>query len=161
MNAYFNSILTLAIISGIVGSLLSNHKEIKKYVSYFLSLIMILIIMTPLFNILSSFSKIEEYIEDFYHSIKTEEIIENSNSLIVNTTEKNVCDGIKEMIISKFGFDENDVFVSLNCDKSDINAIKINSVNIILTNKASWSDTDKVKEYLDKMIGCEINVTRR
>lgn len=161
MNTYLNTILTLAIISGIVSTILSSHDKVKKYVSYLLSLIMMLVILTPLFNVFSSFENIKEYINDFYHSIKTEEIIENSNALIVNTSEESVCSGIKEMIISKFAFEENDVYVSLDCDKSDISAIKIRAVNVVLTNKASWSDTDKVTEYLDKMIGCKINVIRR
>ena len=98
---------------------------------------------------------------DFSHSIKTEELINSSNTLIVNTSEERVCNGIKEMVISKFGFEETDVYISLDLDKAEINAIKIRAVNVVLTNKASWSDTDRVKEYLDKTIGCKINVTRR
>ena len=65
------------------------------------------------------------------------------------------------MVISKFGFEETDVYVSLDLDKANIGSIKIRSVNVVLTNKASWSDTDRVKEYLDKTVGCKINVTRR
>ena len=113
------------------------------------------------FKIFSSFDSIKEYIKDFSHSIKTEEIIDNSNTLIVNTTSERVCEGIKELVITKFGFDENDVYITLELDEYDISAIKIRCVNVVLTNKASWSDTDKVKEYLDKTVGCQINVTRR
>ena len=134
---------------------------VKKYVNYFISLIMVLVLLSPLFEILSSFDNVKEYINDFFHSIRTEEILDSSNTLIVNTSEQRVCDGIKEMIITKFAFEETDVYVSLECDKSDITSIKILAINVTLTNKASWSDTDKVKDYLDKMVGCKINVTRR
>ncbi len=161
MSGFLNSILVLAIASAIIGSLLSYNNTIKKYVSYFLSLIMLLVLLTPLFKLFSSFDIIKEYIKNFSHSIKTEEIIDNSNTLIVNTTSERVCDGIKELIITKFGFEESDVYVSLELDEYDISAIKIRAVNVVLTNKASWSDTDKVKEYLDKTVGCQINVTRR
>ena len=147
-------------MSGIINSLIING-TVKKYVNYLISLICVLIIISPVFNVLSSISKIEEYINNFTHSIKTEEIINNSNSLIVNTSEEKVCNGIKEMVISKFGFEETDVYVSLDLDKADIGSIKIRAVNVVLTNKASWSDTDRVKEYLDKTVGCKINVTRR
>lgn len=160
MNAFLKSILILAVISGIINSLVSQA-SIKKYINYLIGLIMALIILTPLFNILSTFGKVTEYIDDFYHSIRTEEILEGSNSIIVNTSEEKVCSGIKDMIISKFGFDKTDVYVSLECNTSNISSIKITAVNIILTNKASWSDTSAVKAYLDKTIGCKINVTRR
>lgn len=160
MNGLLKSILVLAVISGIINSLV-NSGVIKKYVNYFISLIVVLVLLSPLFKILSSFDSIKEYINNFIHSIKTEEIIDNSNELIVNTSEKRVCDGIKEMIISKFNFESTDVYVSLECNKSEISSIKITAVNVILTNKASWSDTDAVKAYLDKAVGCKINVTRR
>ena len=160
MNEFLRSVLLLSVVSGIMNSLIING-TVKKYVNYLISLICVLIIISPVFNVLSSISKIEEYINNFTHSIKTEEIINNSNSLIVNTSEEKVCNGIKEMIISKFGFEETDVYVSLDLDKADIGSIKIRSVNVVLTNKASWSDTDRVKEYLDKTVGCKINVTRR
>lgn len=161
MNTFLKSIITLSVISGIATSLLGTSNTIKKYVTYLISLIMIFIIISPVFNILSSFDKIEEYIYNFNHSIKTEEIINSSNELIINNSEQKVCNGIKELIITKFGFESNDVYVSLECDKTNISSIKINSINVILTNKASWADTDNVKEYLDKTVGCYINVTRR
>lgn len=160
MNEFLRSVLLLSVVSGIINSLIING-TVKKYVNYLISLICVLIIISPVFNVLSSISKIEEYINNFTHSIKTEEIINNSNSLIVNTSEEKVCNGIKEMVISKFGFEETDVYVSLDLDKADIGSIKIRSVNVVLTNKASWSDTDRVKEYLDKTVGCKIKVTRR
>lgn len=161
MSYFLNSILVLAIASGIVSSILCGSETLKRYISYFLSLIMLVVLLTPLFKIFSSFDSIKEYIKDFSHSIKTEEIIDNSNTLIVNTTSERVCKGIKDLVITKFGFDENDVYITLELDEYDISAIKIRCVNVVLTNKASWSDTDKVKEYLDKTVGCQINVTRR
>lgn len=161
MGEFFKSIIILSVISGILGSILSSSGAIKKYISYFLSLIMILIFLSPVLNILSSFNKIGEYMDNFKHSIKTEEIIEKSNRLIINAGEESIRGGIKELIISKFNFEESDVYVYLNCDKSNINSIKINSIDVVLTNKASWTDTESVKEYLDKAVGCEINVTRR
>ncbi|MBQ8738025.1 MAG: stage III sporulation protein AF [Clostridia bacterium] len=160
MNDFFNAILIFSVISGIISSLIING-AIKKYVNYLIGLIMVLVVMSPVFSVLSSINKIEEYMRDFSHSIKTEELINSSNTLIVNTSEERVCNGIKEMVISKFGFEETDVYISLDLDKAEINAIKIRAVNVVLTNKASWSDTDRVKEYLDKTIGCKINVTRR
>lgn len=161
MNNFLSGILVLAVISGIINSLVVSNNSLKKYVNYILGLVMAISVFSPVFSILSSFDNIKEYIEDFSHSIRTEEIIDNSSSIIVSSCEENVCNGIKELVISKFGFKETDVYVSLVCDKSDISSIKIREINVVLTNEASWSDTDRVKEYLDKAVGCKINVTRR
>lgn len=122
---------------------------------------MVLVILLPLSKILISFDNVKEYINDITHNIKTEEIINNSNELIITNSEKKICDGIKEMIITKFHFDTTDILVELVCNKNDINSIKIEAVNVILTNKASWSNVDSVKEYLDQNLGCKVNVTRR
>ena len=161
MNSFFKSILVLAVASAIINTLLTSQNNVKKYVSYLISLIMLSVLLSPLFSLLSSFNKIEEYINNFAHSIKTEEIIQNSNSLIINAGEESICNGIKSLIITKYGFEETDVYVYLDCDKSNIEAIKINSVNVVLTNKASWSDTETVEKYLTQTVGCKINVTRR
>ena len=161
MNEYLKSILILSVISGIVNSLISSNNSLKKYINYFISLVLVIIILSPVFKICKSFIGIKEYIENFKHSINTEEIIDDSNSIIINSGEESISNGIKNILISKFNFENNDVYVSLNIDKSDIGAIKINSVNIILTNKASWANADTVKEYLENMVGCKINVTRR
>ena len=160
MNTLLRSLLVLAVISGIINSLILQG-AVKKYVTYFIGLVMVLTLLSPLFEILSSFDNVQEYINDFFHSIRTEEILDKSNTLIVNTSEQKVCDGIQEMIVTKFAFEETDVYVTLECDKSDISAIKILAINVTLTNKASWSDTDRVKDYLDKTVGCKVNVTRR
>ena len=161
MNSYILSILTIAIASGILCSILSESNPLKKYVSYLCSLILVLTLLSPLNGLLNSSFNIKEYIDGFYHSIRTEEIIESSNSLVVSTSTKSVCNGIKSSIKEKFSFNDNDVFVYLDIDSEDITSIKIKEVSVVLTNEASWSDTDKVKEFLDELLNCKVNVTRR
>ncbi len=161
MNAFIKAILSLAVISGIANSILTSSGSIKRYINYLISLIMIIVIFSPVFNVLSSFDKIKEYTNEFSHSIKTEEIINASNDLVITNTEEKICEGIKEIIISRFKFNENDVYVNLTCDKNNINSIQIKSINITLTNNASWADIDEVKQYLEDIIECEINIKRR
>ena len=161
MNTYIKSLLALSVVSGIINAVMSGQSKLKKYLSYLTSLIMISILITPLFWLISSFDKIEEYISNLSNNIKTEEIIENSNSLIIKAGEESICNGIKNLVITKFGFEDTDVYVYLDCDKSNIDAVKINLVNVVLTNKASWSNTNDVEEYLTSTVGCKITVTRR
>ena len=161
MTPYIYSILAIAIISGILSAIIADSNPLKKYVNYISSLILVIVLLSPIKNLLNSSFNIKEYINSFYHNIKTEEIIENSNSLIVNTSKESVSNGIKSAILERFSFKDDDVYVYLDIDSEDITSIKINQVNVILTNEASWSDTDRVKEFLDELLGCKVNVTRR
>ena len=161
MSAYIFSILTIAVISGILCSIISESNPLRKYLTYLCSLVLVITLLSPIKNLLNSGSSIKEYINSFYHNIRTEEIIDSSNELIVNTSKENVSSGIKKAIMEKFSFKEGDVYVFLDIDSKDITSIKIQQVNVILTNEASWSDTDKVKSFLDELLGCKVSVTRR
>ena len=161
MSAYIFSILTIAVISGILCSIISESNPLRKYLTYLCSLVLVITLLSPIKNLLNSGSSIKEYINSFYHNIRTEEIIDSSNELIVNTSKENVSNGIKKAIMEKFSFKEGDVYVFLDIDSKDITSIKIQQVNVILTNEASWSDTDKVKSFLDELLGCKVSVTRR
>lgn len=161
MNTFIYSILTISIISAILSSFISSSNPLKKYINYLCSIILVFTILSPILSIFKNTFNVKEYISNFYHSINTEEIIQNSNTIIVNTSKKNVCNGIKEALISKFSFEETDVYVDLEINSKDITAIEITKVKVILTNKASWSDTDKVKSFLEELLSCQIDVSRR
>ena len=152
MDNYIYSILTISIVGSVIGSIISSANPLKKHLNYLCSLILVITLISPLVSVLKNTFDIKEYINNFYHSIKTEEIIENSNTIIVNTSKEKVCEGIKETIISKFSLEKTDVYVT---------SIEITKVNVILTNKASWSDTDKIKSFLSELLSCPIDVTRR
>lgn len=162
MNVYLKAILILSVISGVVSSFISDmSSSMKKYVNYLIGLIMVIVIILPFKNVADNLLNIKDYIKEFTSSIKTEQIIDESNSVIINSSEENICKGIKNAVISKFGFEDNDVFVSITMDKSEISAIKITAVNIILTNHASWSNVDEVKSYMENLVGVKVNVTRK
>lgn len=161
MDNYIYSILTISIVGSVIGSIISSANPLKKHLNYLCSLILVITLISPLVSVLKNTFDIKEYINNFYHSIKTEEIIENSNTIIVNTSKEKVCEGIKETIISKFSLEKTDVYVSLELNSDDITSIEITKVNVILTNKASWSDTDKIKSFLSELLSCPIDVTRR
>ena len=160
MNNYVRSIVILAILSGILKALLSNYK-IKKYVNYLIGLIMVIMIIMPFNNFTHKINVAKEQINGIYESLDFQNKINDSNSVIVNTTKEKVTKGLKDALISKYGFDERDIFIELILDDSEISSIKITGVNIILTNKASWSNVDSVKSYTENLIGVNVNVTRK
>ncbi len=162
MIGYLKAIVILAVLSGIIKAFISeNSSGTKKYVNYLIGLTMVIIIILPFKNFTYQIGNIKEQISDFMNGYDFGNAINNSNSVIVNTTKEKVCEGLKDALISKFGFDERDVFIELTIDDTEISAIKITGVNVILTNKASWSNVDTVKDYMGNLVGVNTNVTRK
>ena len=161
MNTYINTILTVSIVGGIVNSIAPIKSGIKKYVSYIVALICVLCLISPLSNLILNTNSIKEKINSITSSIILNEKINSANDLIVSTSTEHICNGIKESLISEFNFDDSEIFVDLTLDKANIEAIRIKCVNITLTGKASWSDAKRVREYLEDLIGTEIEVKKK
>ncbi len=160
MREYVSTLLLVSVVGGIVSSLCSSLSSLKKYINYFIGLVAIICMLSPLTSLLSNIGATKDYIKEYFNSFASEEIIDNSNDIIINSGVDSIKNGIKSTIIQRFSFDESDVIVELDIDKSNIEAIKIKQINIILTGKASWSDVDNVKEYLENIIGGNISVKR-
>jgi len=160
MSGYVRAIIILSVLSGIIKALLSEGKT-KKYVNYLIGLIMVTVIVLPFKSFITEIDIYKEKIYNFMNDISFQEKIDSSNSIIVNTTKDKVCRGIKDALITKFNFDERDVFIELIIDDSELSSIKITGVNITLTNKASWSNVDSVKAYIENLIGVNTNVKRK
>ena len=118
-------------------------------------------IIMPFNNFTHKINVAKEHINGIFESLDFQNKINDSNSVIVNTTKEKVTKGLRDALISKYGFDERDIFIELILDDSEISSIKITGVNIILTNKASWSNVDSVKSYTENLIGVNVNVTRK
>lgn len=161
MNKYISSILIISLVGGIVNSLLDNFKDTKKYVNYFLSLIMVICMISPIASLLGNLSTIKENFYNYFDELTNNESLNGNNEIIINTGTEAIIKGIKNTIIENFDFDENEIIVNLETDTTNIEAIKITKINVILTGKASWSDVDTVKKYLENVVGGEISVCRR
>ena len=161
MSKYINTILISTFVGSIIIAIAPNKGNYKKYIRYIVSLVSLLCIISPLaqilFDITSLKSNVKNYLDDLFISEK----VEISNSLIINTGVEKISNGIKDAIVEKYNFNENEVFVELVVDKANINAIKIKEINVFLAGKASWSDANKIEAYLKDLIGGEINVKRR
>lgn len=162
MKSYIYTILALAVVCGIISSLLSDTNQgTKKYVNFLMGLVMVITIMMPFKNLTYGISNIKNAVNGFFDNIKTQQIIDNSNTVIINSSKENICKGIKNSLLSKYGFNENEVEISLEIDTSEISAIKITGVNIILSGKAAWSDINEVSKYMENLVGVNVNVTRK
>jgi hypothetical protein len=162
MKSYIYTILALAVVCGIISSLLSDTNQgTKKYVNFLMGLVMVITIMMPFKNLTYGITNIKNTVNGFFDNIKTQQIIDNSNTVIINSSKENICKGIKNSLLSKYGFNENEVEISLEIDTSEISAIKITGVNIILSGKAAWSDINEVSKYMENLVGVNVNVTRK
>lgn len=161
MNKYVYSLLIISLVGGIVNSLIDNFKDIKRYVNYFLSLIMVICMISPITSVLGNINTLKDSVSNFFNELTDNELLNGTNEIIINTGTDAIIKGIKNTIIEKFDFDESEIIVSLETDTTNIEAIKITKINVILTGKASWYDVDTVKTYLENIVGGEISVTRR
>ena len=161
MNKYITSLIIVSIVGGIISNMLSSFGGIKKYVNYFIGIVAITCLLSPIFSVVNNISLAKANIKEYFNDLINQDAINESNEIIVNSGIESIQNGIKNTIIDKYGFDERDVIVSLEADTSKIEAIKIKHISVILTGKASWSDVDEVKRYLENIIGGSISVTRK
>ena len=162
MTGYLRSVVILSIISGIIKAFFNDSSSnTKKYVNFLIGLIMVAVIISPLKDLRAKLNYAKDYINDFTNGIFTNDAIDKSNYIIIKSSKEKICEGIKEAVISKYNFDTRDIYVDIVMDTSEISAIKITGVNIILTNRASWSNVDEVKKYTENLVGVRVNVTRK
>ena len=162
MSEYIYSILVISVISGILKAIISSFNPgIKKQINYLVGLICALAILSPLASLVADITSTQEKINSFFDTVIAEEKINSSNQIIINSGVEKISEGIKASLVTKFKFDESEIFVKVKIDDKDINSLKISYIDVTLTGKASWSDTEKVKEYLEDLVGCEFIVKRR
>lgn len=161
MKGYILTILTVSIVGGIISSLIDSGNQLKKYVKYVVSLVCIVCLISPMASVIGNTANIKSNLTKYFDEIFVFDKIDATNSLIINSSEEKICDGIKKTLLDKYNFEEKEVFVTLEIDKTDIQAIKIEKINVILTGKASWHDVKSVEEYLEDIIGGNVSVKRK
>lgn len=161
MASYITTLITISIIGGVISNLISSFNGIKRYVNYFIGLIAVVCLLSPIVSFVSNISSFKTSINNFIDKFASQDIIDSSNDIIINSGAENIKGGIKKTLVEHFGLDEKDIIIELDIDKTNIEAIKINKITVILTGKASWNDIDAVKEYLNNVIGGNIVVTRK
>ncbi len=161
MKTYICSLLIVSLIGGIINSYTENLGKTRKYISFFLSIVMIIIMISPIISIIKDTENMKEGFSSIINEITNNESIQGTNEIIINTGKDAIIKGIKNTLIENFDFDEKEIQIELETDYTNIEAIKISKIKIILTGKATWSDVEKVKDYLFEIIGTEIEVVRR
>ena len=161
MSSYIISILTIATIGGITSALISSKSEgVKKHISFIIGLISAIVLMTPIIKIVNHASVIKNELTSLVDTITDSKNISKSNSLIIATTLDKLNDNIVKSIVNKYGFDKNDVTVSFDLNTENIELVEITKINVTLKNKASWSDTEPIRQYIEDLVGVQTVVKR-
>lgn len=160
MNGYIITLLVISFVGGIINSILPCG-GLKKYVKYIISLVCVISLVSPLTSIVLNSSSIKNSVYSFVDKIIINDKVEISNSLILNTSAEKISEGIKDTIINKYNFEEKEVFVDVIFNKENSASVTIEKIEVSLTGKASWSDCERIEEYLKSLTGCNISVKRR
>ena len=160
MNEYIYTVVTVTTIGGILISLLpEKSSKIKKQINFIVGLICTLVFISPIIGILSNSQAIKDNISSIVLSIDN---VSSSatNEIIVCTSLDKISQGIKKSIINKFNLSEQDVDVRVFITDKSKEVIYIDYVEIILKNGATWTDDNKIKEYIEDLSGCKVKILR-
>ena len=160
MNEYIYTVVTVTTIGGILISLLpEKSSKIKKQINFIVGLICTLVFISPIIGILSNSQAIKDNISSIVLSI--DNVSSNAtNEIIVGTSLDKISQGIKKSIINKFNLNEQDVDVRVFISDKSKEVIYIDYVEIILKNGATWTDDNKIKEYIEDLSGCKVKILR-
>ena len=161
MKGFSFTILTASLVGGIINSLVSKNSKLKKYVLFIVTLVCTLSIISPISAVLTNVSDFKKSVEDFFESTIIQNKINLSNEIIIKESKERIESGIKDLLIQKYKFDENEVSVEIILDKKQIDNIKIEKIYVYISGKASWSNADEIKKYLENTVGSEFIVKRR
>lgn len=161
MKNFAFTVLTASLVGGIINSLVSKKSKVKKYVFFLVTIVCTLSLLQPLITVLSSASELKDAVSSFFEGVLIQDKIDSTNEIIINTSKARIENGIKDLVIDKYKFSENEVAVEIILNQDKIDEIKIEKIYVYICGKASWSDAESIERYLSNMVSSEIEVKRR
>ena len=161
MKNFAFTVLTASLVGGIINSLVSKKSKVKKYVFFLVTIVCTLSLLQPLITVLSSASELKDAVSSFFEGVLIQDKIDSTNDIIINTSKARIENGIKDLVIDKYKFSENEVAVEIILNQDKIDEIKIEKIYVYISGKASWSDSESIERYLSNMVSSEIEVKRR
>ena len=161
MKPYILAIITVSIIGGIISSLLSNNSSLKKYVNFISGLICAITLLAPIASVVNNASAFTNGIDNFMNKIDVNQNIDERNNIIIDESVDKICEGIKNAIVTSFKLNEAHVSVSLKINSENLDSILLEEVLVTLTESATWYDDNKIKEYVQELVGCKVLVIKK
>ena len=161
MKGYIFTIIVVSVISGIISTMLSNNKNsLKKYVNFVAGLICMLALLSPIVSIASNMGAFSGSIENIISSLDFSSSVSTTNQIIVETGKEKIEQGIENAIITKYNFSQEDIDVNVIVNDKNIEAIILEKIKITLKNKASWTDEQQIKNYVESLVGCQVEIKK-
>lgn len=162
MKEYMATIVLVSVIGSIIISMVS-HKDagLKKHISFVVGLVYAIVFISPIVSLAKNSEFFKENISNLFSELVTNDKIDKTNQIIVDTSVNKICDGIKEAIINKYNFNEDDVRVEAKINDKNLQAVTIDKIEITLLNDATWYDAEKIKSYVTDLVGCEVEIFKR
>ena len=162
MKEYVSTIIFTSMVGSISLSMLSNKdNSLKKHVSFVVGLIYAIVFISPIVSLAENANFLKDNVSNIFSEIIDNDKIDKTNQIIVDSSVENICNGIKEAIISKYGFKNEDVTVGVLVNDKNLQAITIEKIEITLYNNATWYDSDTIKSYVSELVGCSVEISKK
>ena len=145
--------LAVSVICFAVRELLSAS-PLYRQISFISGICIFLVAISPLFSALDKIRDIELDFELEAEEEKYEDIFE---AYIKDAETELIRAEIRRIVTEKFSLDPSEVKVYLKYDGDTDKGLLRVTVN--LSGRAAFSDTDKIKSYLEGVLDCEIVMT--
>lgn len=161
MKLYVMTIITVSVLGGIVSAMLpKDNSGLKKQVNFVIGLICAIALLSPVVSIAKNAGALTGEIEKAINSLEVKDSISQGNKIIIESGTEQISKGVTEAIISKYGFDTENVSVSLTVNDDKIEAIVLEKITVTLKNEATWTDGNKVKQYVEGLVGCPVQIIK-
>ncbi len=149
---YFSSVLTVSVISAIVGILCPENAKLGKYVRYSVSLVMLLCVISPLIKLDISNIKLPEV------SIDTDTEAADPREVILNTAEKSLKNDIAKELFRKFRVSEDYAEIDLSLSAEDYGDIRIKNITVTLKSYGAWADSAGIIKHFSEKYETKVDV---
>ena len=157
MREYIISIACVCIIGALVCALTPDGESggLARPTRLVYALCLIVVCAAPVRNLMDWISEFD-YEQLLPPSSDGEEYESIFDSAYQNAELDNLCEGIKDILYSKFGIDAAACNVSVRANKEQDGSTKLSQIYITLYGDAIWSDTGAIERYLGELFGCGI-----
>ncbi len=140
-------ILPIVIISAVTGmlSFISYPEAGDKASKFAASVLIIYVSLMPMLSFIGDISKVD--IEGFFEEIKTEENVGDPE--YIKVTEEAFKEGICKLLVTKYGIKRENIKIYVF--NFDFEAMRAESVKIILSGRAAAADARGMESYLNTL----------
>lgn len=157
MREYLMSIITAALIVGLVGALVPEGGDLHRYVTFAGSLCVLILLISPITRVLGFVGELTDGGIDLPLENSTEQYEEQFLQYITSLGNESIATELAGMICERFDIAEQECHVKVDTYEAQ-GEMAIGRVTVILSGKAIFRDPYEIEQYITDLIGCECAV---